>query len=85
MKFTVVWKPSAETKLAEIWTDATDQQAVTSAADSIDALLGASPLEVGESRVSNARILTVSPLSVYFDVYEDDCRVAVWAVWRIRG
>jgi plasmid stabilization system protein ParE len=85
MKFTVVWKPSAETKLAEIWTDATDRQAVSSAADSIDALLGVSPLEVGESRVSNTRILTVSPLSVYYDVYEGDRRVAVWAVWRIRG
>lgn len=84
MKFTVVWKPSAETKLAEIWTDATDRQAVSSAANSIDSLLGVSPHEVGESRESNTRILTVPPLSVYYDVYDEDRRVSVWAVWQIR-
>ena len=67
MKFTVVWKPSAETKLAEIWTDATDRQTVSDAANSIDLLLRSFPIQVGESRKHDTRILSVSPLSVYFD------------------
>jgi hypothetical protein len=82
MRFTVIWRPSAEQKLATIWTAADDRQAITNAADAIDALLSTGPLEVGESRVANTRILTVSPLSVYYDVDVSDRLVAVWAVWR---
>ncbi len=85
MTFTVVWRPEAERALAAIWVDAADRQAVTDAADAIDALLRTGPLEVGESRVVNIRILTVFPLSVYYDVHEDDRLVAVWAVWLVRG
>ena len=85
MTFTVVWKPEAERALAALWNVAPDRQAVTDAADMIDILLRTEPLEVGESRVANVRILTVFPLSVYYDVREDDRLVAVWAVWRVRG
>ena len=84
MTYTVVWKPAAERALADIWMDADDRQAVTEAADAIDSLLRAGPSDVGESRVVNIRILTVLPLSVYYDVYEDDRVAAVWAVWRVR-
>jgi len=83
MTYTVVWRPSAERTLTEIWTNAEDRQTVTDAADAIDAVLRAAPLEVGESRVANIRILTVLPLSVYYDVHEDDRLVGVWAVWRV--
>lgn len=82
MRYTVVWRPSAERSLAEIWTSAPDRHAVTEAANSIDVLLRSTPLEVGESRLENSRILIVRPLSVYYDVHDADAFVAVWAVWR---
>jgi plasmid stabilization system protein ParE len=85
MTFTVVWRPEAEQALAAVWNSAADRQSVTDAADTIDLLLRTEPLEVGESRVVNIRILTVSPLSVYYDVHEEDRLVAVWAVWHVRG
>ncbi|MFO7903668.1 MAG: hypothetical protein ACQESR_10420 [Planctomycetota bacterium] len=82
----MVWKPTAERTLAQIWTDAVDRQAVTGAADLIDAILGSSPRKVGESRAGDTRILTVMPLSIYYDVHDDDRLVAVWAVWQVpRG
>ncbi len=84
MTFTVVWRPEAERALADLWNHAEDRQAITDAADTIDALLRTGPLEVGESRVVDIRILTVFPLSVYYDVHEEDRLVAVWAVWRVR-
>jgi len=84
MRFTVVWRPEAERALADLWIGAQDRRAVTDAADAIDALLRTGPAEVGESRVGNIRVLTVSPLSVYYDVHVEDRLVAVWAVWRIR-
>ena len=83
MTFTVVWRPEAEQALATLWNTAVDRQAVTDAADAIDLLLRTEPFGVGESRVVNIRILTVFPLSVYYDVHEDDRLVAVWAVWRV--
>ncbi len=78
---TVVWRPAAEEKLAALWTEADNRQAVSEAANSIDSVLRADPLDSGESRVGNIRILTVPPLSVYYDVHEDDRLVAIWAVW----
>lgn len=84
MTFTVIWRPDAERALADLWNRAEDRKSVTQAADAIDALLRTGPIEVGESRVVNTRILTVFPLSVYYDVYEEDRLVAVWAVWRVR-
>ena len=83
MNYTVVWRPTAEGALAQIWTDALDRQAVADAADLMDAMLGSSPREVGEGRAGPTRILTVMPLSIYYDVHEDDRLVAVWAVWQV--
>jgi len=60
-----------------------DRQVITDAADAIDSLLRTVPSEVGESRVANVRILIVFPLSVYYDVHQDDRTVAVWAVWQV--
>jgi plasmid stabilization system protein ParE len=81
MKYTVVWRPTAERTLAQIWTDAVNRQSIADAADFV--MLGSSPREVGESRAGHTRILTVMPLSIYYDVHDDDRLVAVWAVWQI--
>lgn len=85
MTWTVVWRPLPKGRLATIWIDAEDRQAVTDAADEIDALLKTQASEVGESRGQLSRILTVAPLSVFYDVYEDDRLVSIWAVWRTRN
>jgi plasmid stabilization system protein ParE len=82
MKYHVVWRPTAENQLAEIWTDAADQPDVTRAADRIDALLAYSPGTVGESRTPGERVLFEPPLAVTFEVVEDDKRVNVLRVTR---
>ena len=85
MTYSVVWRPSAEAKLASIWNEADDRDAVARAGDTIDSLLRTAPLTVGESRADTSRILIVDTLAVYYDVHEDDQLVAVWAVWRPRS
>jgi plasmid stabilization system protein ParE len=82
MTYTVVWRPAAEEKLAAIWTEADDRRAITNAANSIDSMLRLNPLDVGESRLESIRILTVVPLSIYYDVHHDDRLVAIWAIWQ---
>jgi plasmid stabilization system protein ParE len=83
MKFTVVWKPSAQAMLAHLWSTASDRSAVARAADAIDVLLRRNPLDVGEERSENKRILIVPPLAVHYRVLEADCLVRVLKVWRI--
>lgn len=85
MSYTVTWKPSAISRLAELWEEASDRHAITEAADTIDALLHKSPTEVGESRQENTRFLFVSPLAIYFDVFPADHKVSVWAVWKRKA
>ena len=82
MRFTVVWRPVAEQRLADIWIAAPDRGAVTKAASRIDTWLAKDPLLVGEARESATRILVEPPLAIYFDVSEPDRLVTVWAVWR---
>ena len=84
MKYTVVWTPSAERHLTEIWVDAQDRGTVTSAANSIDKLLAQDPESLGESRNENVRIVFVPPLGVEFEVFCDDRIAYVLAVWMLQ-
>lgn len=82
MKFTVVWTPAAEAALSDLWTSASDQLSVTSAADSMDRMLSSDPQTKGEERDDDVRILIVPPLAIYFFVSVDDRLATVYAVWR---
>lgn len=75
MKYTLIWKPTAEAELASLWTSAEDRQAITAAADAIDVLLRTDPNIRGESRSGPLRVLLVPPLGVDFEVYEAERRV----------
>jgi hypothetical protein len=80
MKYTVVWKPSAQRRLAEIWMSTSDRAAIARTADDIDRMLGTQPLQIGESREVNSRILVEPPLAVVYDVSPDDRLVSVLSV-----
>jgi hypothetical protein len=45
VSFTVVWRPSAERRLAELWINAPDRHALTAAADAIDSALKRDPYQ----------------------------------------
>ena len=84
MNYTVTWGPVAEQRLAEVWLAASNQKAVTSAAEQIDRRLASSPLTFGESRESSVhRVGHYPPLGVEIEVIEDDKQVLVQAVWLI--
>lgn len=80
MKFTVLWRPVAEARLADLWLKSPNRAAIAAAADAIDALLQSDPLEQGESRDGTERIIFKSPLAVLYDVREEDRIVYVLAV-----
>jgi hypothetical protein len=80
MKWTVVWRPPTEDNLADLWVDASDRNAISQAADTIDQILRSDPYAFGESRSGNTRILIIEPLAVVYDVLPDDCLVMVTSV-----
>lgn len=84
MKWTVIYKPSAHNELADIWLNAADRQAIADAADEIDGLLQNSPIEASESRSGVTRIIIRRPLTVLFDLNEDDALITVLAMNRWR-
>jgi hypothetical protein len=78
--YTLSWKPWAELLLADIWINTDDRPAVTDAANRIDFLLRTDPQTHGESRSGTRRILVVPPLTVAYEVVEQDRRVDVLSV-----
>jgi hypothetical protein len=81
MIFTVTYKPSAEQELADLWLNGPDRQAVTDAANRIDALLKADPFTQGESRDGLSRILFERPLAVQMISAEPDSERLPTAIW----
>jgi hypothetical protein len=75
MRYTVIWSPETESGLASIWMRASDQQAVSDAANSIDRQLRNSPEKLGADLGGGDRYLECSPLVVIFSIEPDDCRV----------
>lgn len=71
----------AESRLARVWLDAADRNAITSAAAAIDRLLSRGPESRGEVRFDTVRTLSVPPLGVDFEVIEADRMVFVLIVW----
>jgi hypothetical protein len=79
MRWTVTIDPDAE-QLANIWFTALDRQAVTAASNQIDHLLRTDPQNAGESREENTRLITIEPLSVHFEVRDQDRIVNILTV-----
>jgi len=81
MKYTVIWTPSAEQHLADVWLNAADRVAVTSASQSVDHLLARNPETRGQWLYDTVRTLLVPPLGVQFEVVDQDLIVWVLSAW----
>jgi hypothetical protein len=82
MKWKVVWKPESERRLTSIWLADRMRQRITEAAHEIDAALATDPLNAGESREGNDRVVFAKPLGALVEVRPDKQTVNVLEVWR---
>ena len=79
MRYTV----DALRQLADVWTNALDRTAVTTASHRLDTELTRDPQQLGESRNSSVNRTTVAlPLGIEFEIIEDDKTVRVVRVWQ---
>ena len=76
MRYTVIFSPSAEQDLADIYNNASDKWAVTWASDLLERMLKRDAHKVGRD-YDGDRMVRVAPLLAFFAVYPDDCRVEV--------
>ena len=81
MRYAVIWLKSTLDTLAAFWISCADRNAVTSAVEEIDRLLGDDPGSRGEEYYGD-RLLVATPFSVTFQVLEDDRVVEVLDVWH---
>jgi hypothetical protein len=85
MTWTVVWRPVAESYLAETWMSSPDRADISRAADDIDNRLRKDPHNQGESRVGDGvRVIVVEPLAALFEISDADRLVTVLKVWRVQ-
>jgi len=84
MRFTVVWKPEAERRLAELWMAADEPQQLADAADLIERELTVAPMSVGEQRIGSIRVVVVPPLGMHFRVNSEDRQGLVLTVWPVK-
>ena len=82
-RHTVIWVPSAENELGEIWLVATDQEEVANAANTIDRVLRDQAASAGEEVAEDWRRLDCPPLRVLFEVLAEDLVVRILKVKRI--
>ena len=84
MKFTVIWLPTIEAKLTQLWLAGRDREAIREATVEIEQTLATKPLSAGESRVGNYRIFFADPLAVMYSVWPEDRLVKIVEVSRTR-
>jgi len=80
MRFTVIWSPDALSKLADLWNGATDREAISRSAESIERALRDDPGRRGEDFYGD-RLLVEEALAVAFRVLEGDRIADIFDVW----
>jgi hypothetical protein len=84
MSFTVEWTDEALDGLAAVWTTSDDRRGVADASHRIEARLRSDPLNAGESRDDEDRLVFDPPLQATFRVFPDQQLVLVTAVGPSR-
>ncbi|MCI0705324.1 MAG: hypothetical protein L0241_30055 [Planctomycetia bacterium] len=68
MNFTVDWQPEADDSLIDIWTSASDQLAVTTAANAIERILAVDPFGYGQYLSEGLWRIRVPPLVAHYTI-----------------
>lgn len=84
MSFRVIWSDESLAELHQVWSTSLDQEGVQNTAKRIDIELTFNPLEAGESRGTDRRIMFKFPLIVWFRVLERMREVQVLHVRRLK-
>jgi mRNA-degrading endonuclease RelE of RelBE toxin-antitoxin system len=82
MKWTVIWKSDAERQLTSLWLSSRRRQSIKEAAEELDRAAAWNPIQLGESREMDERIVIIRPLAARIKVIESAQTVFVLGVWE---
>lgn len=82
MRFTVIWLPSALEDLSSLWIAGPNRQAISDAANGIEATLNIDPVLRGEMLAGSLRILIADPLQIAYRIVEADRIVQIVGLRR---
>jgi mRNA-degrading endonuclease RelE of RelBE toxin-antitoxin system len=80
MNYTIAWLEEAQDQLAAVWMAADDPRAVNDAVEFLERLLRYAPLDQGESRSGDLRIVFSDPIGVLYRVDQDRRTVLIVSV-----
>ena len=86
MTFRLIWLDRALRELTAAYVAALEAglgDTFATAAARVDRELASHPATVGESRAEHERVMFEPPLTVYFEVHEDERVVVVTSVWYL--
>ena len=84
MNYEVVLTPQAESLLTQLWLSGRDHEALREALEQANQKLATDPLNAGESRSGDRRILFADPLALTFSVSQPERLVRILFVSRTR-
>ena len=76
MKYTVIWKPSALQKLAQIWLSARNRDDVSHAVSDIEQHL-ARNASAAETYLAGTRLIVRPPLVIVYEIDHGDCKSTI--------
>ncbi len=82
MRYTLIWHASAQDDLLSLWLDGPDRQAVSEAANAIEATLRIDPVLRGETLTGSLRVLIIEPLQIIYRIIEVDRIVQILGLRR---
>jgi hypothetical protein len=89
MNFTVIWRRVLMDDIARFYVNALEQgedaNAVTRAVATIDHFLAVAPATCGESRGEYERVFIITPLTVVYEIHEDERVVFVLQAFYAPG
>ena len=85
MNYAIIWLEEAEEQLADLWMRANDPKGINEYIEFVERLLGYAPLDFGESRGGNDRIILSGPVGLIYRVDEANRTVQVVTVGSSGG
>ncbi len=84
MSYIVIFTPQVNRDIVDYWIESLHQREMTRAIDDLVRQMRNDPLEIGESRGGNRRVVFQWPVGMEFEVDEENQQVEVYNFWNFQ-
>jgi hypothetical protein len=84
VSYIVIFTPQVNRDIVDYWIESLHQREMTRAIDDLVRQMRNDPLEIGESRGGNRRVVFQWPVGMEFEVDEENQQVEVYNFWNFQ-